>query len=160
MRYLAPTGEIRSLPQANIERFIAAQRAKDAARPAPRVVEPVKRQAIDGTPCPRCGASGYSNCQHQIAAARPVATAKPIPDPVRWTPNGHAYASAAECHAALSELEALMAAYDLTRANIGRLLYRNDSGQYGLFTVLEEGRARQLTIQKIREFIRTYGGAA
>jgi len=157
--YVTPTGAIRKIgAPLDVERFVSAMRAKDAVRPV-RTAPAARRQSLDGTPCPRCGASGYADCAHQIAAPRPVAAAKPIPDPVRWTPNGHATASVADCHAVLSELEALMVAYDLTRADICRLLRRNDSGQSGLFTTLEECRARQLTIQKIREFIRTYGEA-
>jgi len=158
MRYLAPTGEFRELPQADLGRFVAAQRAKDAARPVPRAAAPAKRQSIDGSPCPRCGASGYSDCAHQIAAARPMEgkqaeAAKLVALPYT---SSRDIATPDQNDAALADLLAFIDRHKMTRTKAANMLGRSVGGSSGLFRMLEERRARVQTIEKIGEMIRDY----
>jgi hypothetical protein len=114
--YITPSYVVRKIGvPMDADRFAAAIRSKDAARPAP--ARP-KREAMDGSPCFNCGASGYAGCAHQIAAPRPVVGARDDkPEAQFGLAKSHkpgAFASPDDCAAFLGELQAFIADYPMT----------------------------------------------
>ena len=143
MQYLAPSGEIRRLPAINLQSLVAAHQSICNASPIKRAMP--KREAIDGTPCPNCGASGWKGCDHQFAAPRPELlpeSPKPIPDKIAR----HDVLRRRENTAMLRKLTAAMSRYQLTLAAMARILRMDTAGKGGLFARLKDGRVKPGTI--------------
>ena len=152
MQYLAPSGEIRRLPAINLQSLVAAHQSICNASPIKRAMP--KREAIDGTPCPNCGASGWKGCDHQFAAPPP----RCLVSSSQITNDADPRVSLNDCHAVLDEIDRFLAKLGVSRVWFANSLGRSQYGLKGLYSTLEEGRARSGMIVKIRTFIKNHEG--
>lgn len=122
----------------------------------PRPVKTPTRQAFNGDPCRKCGASGWKGCQHQLAADPVIVKAK---EPELHRGDDNKLATPEECRAALEASLAFIERNCISENRFIRMVAKMSQGGHNFLRAFAAGSAKRGSIRRVYETIAEMEGA-